>query len=107
MAEQLFTGLSTKRLNQILQSDAVLEALDARARVVLPRARAVAYQAGAAEFARELQSGTGTRPGTGARDGLQRTYGRIYAVLTPEQRKADQGSKLTRRQILRRAAHGA
>jgi len=107
MAEEGFTGLSTKRLNQVLQSDAVLSALRDRSALILPRARAVAFQAGAAEFARELRSGTGTRPGTGARDGLQRTYGRIYAVMTPEQRKADQGASLTRRQILRRAAHGA
>ena len=107
MAEKAFTGLSTKRLNQVLQSDAITSALEARARLVLPRARALAFQAGASEFARELRTGIGTRPGTGAKDGLQRTYGRVYAVMTPEQRKADQGAKLTRRQILRRAAHGS
>lgn len=101
-----FTGLSTRRLNQALQSPTVRKALAARARRVLPRTRAIATNAGATEFARALRVTEGTRPGTGARDGLQRPYARIAATVTTEIRRADARSRLSRRQILRRGASG-
>lgn len=107
MGNPQFTGLSTKALNKALQADKVTNALEARAARVLPRARALAYQAGARQFAQQLHIVSGTRPGLGAVDGLKRPYARVSAALTDEQVKADRGAKLTRRQILRRAGHGS
>lgn len=101
-----FTGLSDAKVNEALQLPAVRRALAARAARVLPTARALAYKAGAVEFAKALQASEGTRPGTGAKGGLQRTYARIGAPITEELRKADRGASLSRRQILRRASNG-
>ncbi|WNM27551.1 hypothetical protein RN607_00695 [Demequina capsici] len=101
-----FTGLSTKKLNEVLQAQAVRSALEARARRVLPRTRAIAYEVGASEFAGELHVEQGTRPGAKADGGLKRPYARIIAELTPEQRKKDGRTRLTRRQILRKGAFG-
>lgn len=101
-----FTGLSTKQLNEALQTPAVRSALRARAERALPRTRAIAYSTGAAEFAKALKTTEGTRPGAGAKDGLRRPYARISAEVTPEMDRADGRTQLTRRMILRRGAHG-
>lgn len=101
-----FTGLSTKKLNEALQTTAVRAALRARAARALPRTRAIAYSTGAAEFAKALKTTEGTRPGTGAKDGLRRPYARITAEVTPEMDRADGRTQLTRQMILRRGAHG-
>lgn len=100
-----FTGLKMREVNQLLQTPKVRKELEARAARVAPRARALAYQAGANEFAKAIRVSTGTRPGTGARGGLQRTYARVGATVTPEMVKADRRAKLTRMQILRRATN--
>jgi hypothetical protein len=101
-----FTGLSTEKVNKLLRSPTVTAALDARARRALPRSRAIAFSVGANEFASELHVESGVRPGAKAEDGLQRPYVRVTATLTPEQRKKDGRTRLTRRQILRRGAFG-
>lgn len=99
-----FTGLSTERLNAIMQMPKVQAALRAKAERALPRTKAVALSANAEAFADALEIKTGTRPGRDAKGGLRRSYARISAQVTPEIRKADKGAKLTRRQILRRGA---
>jgi len=101
-----FTGLSTAQLNEVLQSGTVRKALRDRAARTLPRTRAIAYSAGAAEFAKALKVTEGTRPGAGAKDGLRRPYARIGATITPETNRADGRTQLTRQMILRRGAHG-
>lgn len=107
MSTPKFTGLSTKKVNQILQTQTVRKALNDRAARALPRARAIAYQAGATEFAKQLKVVQGTRPGTAAKAGLQRSYARVQATMTDEQKKRDRAAKITRRQILRRAGSGS
>lgn len=104
---QKFTGLSAQKLNELLESPAVRNQLRARANRVLPTAKAIAYSTGAAKFAEALKVSEGTRPGTGAKDGIKRSYARVGAVITPELIKADGRTQLTRRMILRRAAHGS
>lgn len=104
---QKFKGLSAEKLNALLDSPAVRAQLRARANRVLPTARAIAYSTGAAGFAEALKVSEGTRPGTGAKDGIKRSYARVGAVLTPELKRADGRTQLTRRMILRRAAHGS
>lgn len=106
MANKNFTGISTDRLNDVLQGAKVKAQLLARAQRALPAARAVAMSAGATEFAKALHVEEGTRPGTGAAGGLKRPYARVVAQLTPEMKLADKGSKLTRQKILRRGASG-
>lgn len=99
-----FTGLSTDKLNAIMQLPSVRRALEARAERVLPRTKAIALSANAPAFAEALEVQTGTRPGRDAKHGMRRSYARISAKVTPEIRKRDKGAKLTRRQILRRGA---
>lgn len=99
-----FTGLSDKELNEAIQAPTVRRALRARAAIVLPRVKAIAYSAGAVELAQALEVREGTRPGIGARGGLQRPYARVRAQLTDQMRKKDRGAKLSRRQIMRRGA---
>lgn len=101
MAEK-FTGIPTKKLNEILRSPAIRAQLKQRMDRALPRTRAIALQAGATAFADSLRIETGIRPGTQAREGLQRPYARIVGDNTPEVRKADKGARLSRTQILRR-----
>lgn len=101
-----FKGISTQQLNEILQSGTVRRALRDRAARALPRTRAIAYSTGAAEFAKALELQEGTRPGSGATDNLRRPYARIRAELTPEMKRLDGRTQLTRRMILRRGAHG-
>lgn len=104
MAKKKFTGLSMEQLNTVLQSAKVRNALEARAARALPAIKATAYSAGADKFAEALHVESGTRPGTGAKDGLKRPYARVIAVITPELRKADAGASLSRRKIMRRGA---
>ena len=99
-----FTGLTTKQLNQVLQLPAVTAALDSRAARILPRTKAIALSANALVLADSLKVKRGTRPGTAARDGLQRPYARVYVEVTPELLRRDSKAKLTRQQILRRGA---
>lgn len=89
-----------------LESPAVREALRRRAERLLPRAQRLAYTAGANTFAKSLRVEEGVRPGTKAKGGLQRPFARIVGDSSEEVRIADAGAKLTRRQILRRAARG-
>lgn len=104
MAKKKFTGLSVEALNEALQSAKVKGALAARANRVLPAAKATAYGAGADKFADALHVEAGTRPGTGAKDGLKRPYARVIAELTPEIRSETRSAKLSRQRILRRGA---
>ncbi|PFG19872.1 hypothetical protein [Serinibacter salmoneus] len=89
-----------------LESPAVREALRRRAEQLLPRAQRLAYTAGANSFAKSLRVEQGTRPGTKAKNGLQRPFARVVGDSTDEIARADAAAKLTRRQILRRAARG-
>lgn len=97
-----FTGIPTKKLNQLLASPQIRAQLQQRMDRALPRTRAIALQAGAVGFAESLRIETGVRPGKQARDGLQRPYARLVGDNTPEVRKRDRGAKLSRTQILRR-----
>ena len=101
MAEK--TKITDATLDQVLQSSAVKQALAARARLMLPRAQGVASKAGAIAFSKRLRFEQGTRPGAKS-GGFQRPYARISASIDDDLKAADKGSKLTRRQILRRAA---
>lgn len=102
MAEK-FTGLSTKRLNEIMQSPAIRAALRKRMERALPRTRAIALQHDAPLFAEALRIEEGTRPGTKAEGGLRRPYARLIADITPEMKRKD-SRRLSRKQILRRGA---
>jgi hypothetical protein len=104
VVKKKFTGLSMDKLNEALQGAKVRNALEARANRALPAIKATAYAAGADEFAQALHVETGTRPGTGAKDGLKRPYARVVAEITPEMDKADRGASLSRRKIMRRGA---
>lgn len=86
----------------MLQLPSVRGALESRARRALPAVKAVALSVGARQFADALRVETGTRPGTKAEGGLKRPYARVIAEITPEMKRADGRTKLTRRQILRR-----
>ena len=102
-----FSGLSDDAVNELLQLPTVRRALAARAARLLPAAKALALSSGATEFARGLRVTEGTRPGTGAKRGLRRTYARVGAEITPAVLAQDRAAKLTRRQILRRASSGS
>ena len=102
-----FTGVSTKTLNEVLDSQTVRAALRARGARVLPRAKAIAFSNNTPDFANALNLTEGTRPGTGAKDGLRRSYVRIGAVLTDGMDAGTGRAKLTHREILRRGAHGS
>ena len=97
------TKITNATLDQVLQSSAVKQALAARARIVLPRAQRMAAKAGAVEFSRRLKVEQGVRPGTKA-EGFRRPYARVSALVDDDVMNRDRGSKLTRRQILRRSA---
>lgn len=84
----------------------VLRQLRDRAEQILPRAERMAHQAGASAFAKTLQVETGVRPGSKARDGVQRPFARVIGYSTDEVEAADAAARLTQRQILRRAARG-
>lgn len=105
MAKDKFTGLSVEKLNEAMQSGEVRRALEARAARALPRTKALALSVGAVEFAKALRVSTGTRPGSGSREGLRRTYARITAEITPTMDKGKR-LKMSRREILRRGAIG-
>lgn len=100
-----FTGLSTGKLNKVARAAAVQRALRNKAERTLPRTRALAYSAGATEFARALRVTDGVRPGLRARGGFQRPYARVSASMTEAQRKRDAGAKMSRRMILRRGSN--
>lgn len=104
MATPKFKGVSTEKLNEALQQPGVRKALNARAQRILPTARAVALSVGAKAFSDALRVETGTRPGAKANEGLRRPYARVTAEVTPEMKRADGRTKLTRQQILRRGA---
>ena len=97
------TQITDATIDQVLASSSVRESLNAKARLVLPRAQRIASQAGALEFSKRLQVESGTRPGAKA-GGFQRPYARVSATIDDDLKKSDAGSRLTRRQILRRAA---
>ena len=107
MAAPKFKGLSTKRLNEVLDSPPVRAALRARGARILPRAKAIAFSNNTPDFANALRLVEGTRPGTGAKDGLRRSYVRIQAEVTDDMDSTAGRSKLTHREILRRGAHGS
>lgn len=106
MAKKKFTGLSMKKLNEVVQSPSVVKRLENRAAATLHRTRAIALRAGATGFARALRVTTGTRPGTRARSGLKRTYARVGAPVNRSIQLTDSRSTLSRRQILRRGSRG-
>lgn len=89
-----------------LESSSVRARVDARAEAVLARAQRLALAAGAYEMAKELRIVRGVRPGSKSPTGIERPYSRVVAELSPEQRAADAGAKLTHRQIMRRAFRG-
>jgi len=91
---------------QALNSAQVREALNARARLILPRAVRVAATAGASQLAARLTTESGTRPGTKATGGMRRPYARVMADMPQDARVADAGAKLTPRAVLRRASSG-
>lgn len=101
-----FTGISLKKINQLLGSKTVTGRLAREAAIALPRAKAIAYSAGAYGTAENLKIRTGTRPGSSSRYGFKRTYARLVIDRTKEVRRRDRGSRLARRQILRRAIRG-
>lgn len=89
-----------------MQHPEVLRQLRERAERMLPRAERIAHQAGASAFAETLHVETGVRPGAKAKDGLERPYARVVGHTNEEISAADAAARLTRRQILRRAARG-
>lgn len=106
MSEQKqFKGLSTAKLNELLREPGVRSELRKKANRVLPRTKAVAYQAGAGEFAKALRVSDGVRPGAKARGGLKRSYARIGATMTDEMKRKDARARMTRRMILRRGSN--
>ncbi len=98
--------LSTKKINEIMASDAVRDALERKAARVLPRARAIAYSSEAPKLAAALETVPGTRPGTNSPTGLKRPYVRVGAVLTDEIIEEGKRARLSRVKILRRASNG-
>lgn len=97
----------TKRTyQQVLESSAVRNALNARARLVLPRAQREAANGGRTQLAKRLRVESGVRPGAKAVDGIRRPYARVTADYPEDARKADSGARLTARAILRRASRG-
>lgn len=100
------TTISTRLINQAMGSNKVHAALKAKADRVLPRAKAIAYSVGASEFADALEVREGTRPGTNSPSGFKRPYARVVATVTPELKKKDGRTSLTRQQILRRGSSG-
>lgn len=89
---------------QVLQSPSVAAALNARGRLVLPRAQRGAADAGRVRMARALRVERGVRPGVKSPLGIKRPYVRVVADLTEDDRKADSRAKVTPRQVLRKAA---
>lgn len=98
--------ISTRLLNDAMGSNKVRAALRAKANRVLPRAKAIAYSVGATEFAKALKVRDGTRPGTRSPSGFKRPYARVVAAVTPELKKKDGRTSLSRQQILRRGSSG-
>ena len=98
----------TPDLSEIIKQAAhhpkVREALEAQARLLLPRAQRIAAEAGALEFGKALRVEIGVRPGTKAKDHFRRPYARIIATVTEEMKTADRRQKMSRTKILRRAA---
>ena len=97
--------ISSKLLNQAMQSPSVQAALRNKAARVLPRAKAIALSDNQPGFAEAIVLTQAERPGTKSPTGLKRPYARIGAVITPEV-KDDGYNKLTRSQILKRASSG-
>lgn len=94
----------SKQLQAALDSPAVRAALVAKAARMLPRAQRLAAEAGALGTAKALRVLEGTRPGSKARGGMRRPYARIQVDLTEDVIARDARARLTRTQILRRAA---
>lgn len=99
-------SLSSKKFNEVLQNKKVREALKNKADRVLPRSKAIAYSLGASGFAEALHVVEGTRPGTRSPSGLKRPYARVVATVTPQLKRTDGRTSLTRTQILRRGSLG-
>lgn len=98
--------ISTRLLNEAMGKPKVRAALKAKADRILPTSRAIAHSVGANEFAKELHVEEGTRPGTRSPSGFQRPYARVVAKVTPEMKKKDGRTSLSRQQILRRGSNG-
>ncbi|MBM6622669.1 hypothetical protein JTF08_13720 [Micrococcaceae bacterium RIT802] len=96
--------LSAEKINEMMGSPAVRKAVAAKAARVLPRAKSLAYSSGADGTGKALEVIEGVRPGTKSPSGLRRPYARIRVEVTDEVREQDRGSKLSRRQILRRSS---
>lgn len=105
MASKRRLEISRQKTNEILQSQTVRQALQAKARRILPMAKAIALSDGQSKFANALTVTDGTRPGTHSPTGLKRSYARIGAEIT-EDMQTERSYKLTRQQILRRAGSG-
>lgn len=105
MAQKKMT-ISTRILNEAMGKPKVRAALKAKADRMLPTAKAVALSVGATEFADALRIAEGTRPGTNSPSGFKRPFARVIADVTPEMKKKDGRTQLTRQQILRRSAGG-
>lgn len=93
-------------LDQVLESGEVRRRIEARARLMLPRAQREAANAGRGELAKRLRIESGIRPGSKALEGIQRPFARVTADYPETARKADVGARLTARAILRRAGRG-
>lgn len=96
--------ITPELIERAMHAEPVRRGLAAKARRVHPRAQRLAAQAGADAFGRALRVLEGVRPGTRAQRGVRRPYARIQATVTEEMKAADARARLTRTQILRRAA---
>ena len=96
--------ITPELIERAMHSGPVWRGLAAKARRVHPRAQRLAARAGADAFGRALRVVEGVRPGTKAQGGVRRPYARIQATVTEEMKVADVRARLTRTQILRRAA---
>jgi hypothetical protein len=98
------TKITPAFIEQAMNLPAVRDGLDAKGRRMLPRAQRVAAASGAAELAKALRLERGQRPGSKAAGGVRRPFTRITADMTDEMKMRDARARLTRRQILWRAA---
>lgn len=95
--------ITMETINQAVQHRAVRQALNARARIILPRAQGLASKAGAHQFAKRLHIEEGTRSGAKSSIGIERPYARVTADIDEVLKKADSRSTMTRLRIMRQA----
>ena len=93
--------ITPELVNRALAAGKVRSAVDARARILLPRAQRIALEAGAPKFAKRLRVERGVRPGVQSPSGIVRPYARVAATVGGER---DWGAKLSPQRILRRAS---